>query len=68
MKTLYKKSAVTSTALLFLAGCSNGSLAALCSATAEDRDKAALATLKEGTDNVVTTVQPLISKVDAACP
>lgn len=52
---------------LLVGGCVNGSLQALCSATATDRDRLAAVAADEGTDNVVSAAQPFISKVDAAC-
>lgn len=53
--------------MLPVAGCTTGSLEALCDATRQDRDRAAATVAAEGTDNVVLAVQPLIAKTDAAC-
>lgn len=55
------------TLLLLGAGCMSGDLAALCDATARDRQLAAMVTGAEGSDAVVMAVQPLIAKTDKAC-
>lgn len=52
---------------LLVGGCVSGELAALCAATAKDRDLTAAVVAQQGTDDVVIVVQPLISKIDAAC-
>lgn len=67
MKMPYKKSLLASILILSLSGCVSGELAALCAATVKDRDLTAAVVAQQGTDDVVIVVQPLISKIDAAC-
>ncbi len=62
-----KRLCMVMTLPLLVGGCVNGELAALCAATVKDRDLTAAVVAQQGTDDVVIVVQPLISKIDAAC-